>query len=436
MYSAIVASLCFCVLTPLSALPVGCTYDSTQILYTCSARSWSLPLAYADFDSVEPQRIVLEELSGTIAANTFSGFTSINTGNFDSKYVPSLYMICYANSDIILDSAAFTDFSFIDEVKIIDCGLLSIPSDVFSGFGDVNLFHITGGSITNMHPDGFKGLNVKKMTQYSEPLGEFAIINSQVVGSTMATGALFNLLEVERVRLERAHLMVLHADMFSALKKLKYISLNDNIMTKLETNMFTGLDALSQVDLYGISWFCTCGYLWFIEYSKENNITIGGDIVCQDPADYLNKRATTYYQSTCVEYIVCDGQIGIAMGGNCMTLVHMLTYGFTLIVCILSCVAFGLTVHSYRKAKAAGLLEKNEEPRQGRKLSGSTWNKIDDDGSKRKSNRDPNRRRSENQSERRHDRRTREPSDPSERRVSQNILRSPRSDPSIHNFDF
>jgi hypothetical protein len=286
------------VVSPLNAqAPTGCSYDATEILYTCSARAWVLPLAYASFSSIEPQRILLKDLSGTLASNTFSGFSSINTGAFDSKYIPSLHMRCYANSQIIIDAAAFTDFGYMDEVKIIDCDILSLPADVFAFFGEVNLFHIVGGSITNMVPDAFKGLDVKKMTQYDNPLGEFAIINSQLVSGGLAFGALYNMPSVERVRIENAHLLVTQVDMFQALTKMKYLSLNSNSFTKIDNNMFLQLKALGQVDLFNIQWYCSCDYLWFLDYARENNITLNGDVVCNEPVAVDSKYQYNSYLS-------------------------------------------------------------------------------------------------------------------------------------------
>lgn len=299
--------VCILVIVGHDGAPTGCSYDSTEVLYTCSARSWALPLAYSQFNNGEPQRILLKDVTGTIGSGTFSGFTSINTGSFDSRYVPSLHIMCFAHSDVILSSAAFTDFSFIDEVKITDCGILSLPANVFSGFADVNLFHIIGGSITNMQADAFNGLNVKKMNQYASPLGEFGIINSQLSGSTMAAGALFSMAEMESLRLESAHMLVTQVDMFSALKKVKRITLNHNSFTKIQENVFSGLDALSHVEFHGISWYCTCGYLWFIDYAESNNITLSGDLVCTDPADVLSKLTYRYDLLKMYIYSLSDG---------------------------------------------------------------------------------------------------------------------------------
>lgn len=280
---------CSLILLRTDGAPTGCAYDTAEKLYTCSARSWSLPLAYSQFNDGVPQRILLKDVAGNLASNTFSGFSSINTGAFDSRFVPSLHIMCFAHSDIMFDSATFTDFGYVDEVKIIDCNILTLPANIFSLFADVNLFHIIGGAISNMNSNAFQGLNVKKMTQYDNALGEFGIINAQIVGSNLASGALFSMTEMESLRLESAHMLVTQVDMFSKLTKLKRMVLNHNTFTKLFENVFSGIDGLSYLEVHGIQWYCTCGYLWFLEYVKQNNITVSGDLICANPPEVVSK---------------------------------------------------------------------------------------------------------------------------------------------------
>ena len=111
------------------------------------------------------------------------------------------------------------------------------------------------------------------------------------------------------------------------------------------------------------------------------------------------------------------------MGGSCMTLINILNYSFVLITTVVACVAFGMTVHSYRQVRAAQ--GKDGNPSQGRKMSGSTWNKVADDGSKsNRSKKPPPRARGKRN----------EP--PPKRNRNEDVIRSPREGPSIHSFDF
>ena len=135
------------------------------------------------------------------------------------------------------------------------------------------------------------------------------------------------------------------------------------------------------------------------------------------------------------------------MSGSCLTLIDLLIYGLTLITVIVSCVAFGMVIHAYRKLKAAGLLEEKGNPKQGRKMSGSTWNKIGDDSRNSKGNLSttttdrrnsgvPERRQNERVMDRRQSEVPGRNYSEEPRRISQNIIRSPREDPLIHSTDF
>ena len=78
-------------LTSVAGDPTGCTYDASEILFSCNARSWSLPLVFSDFTSAQPQRLMLKDVDGEISSQApngpaFSGFCSINTGTFDPDY--------------------------------------------------------------------------------------------------------------------------------------------------------------------------------------------------------------------------------------------------------------------------------------------------------------------------------------------------------------
>jgi hypothetical protein len=281
-------------LTSVAGDPTGCTYDASEILFSCNARSWSLPLVFSDFTSAQPQRLMLKDVDGEISSQApngpaFSGFSSINTGTFDPDYAPALYIMCYFGGQLILDKAAFTDFGYVEELKIINCDILSLPVQVFQHFGDVNLFHIIGGSTSNMVADSFKDLNVNRMTTVPNPLGEFAIINSELTSGALAFGALFNMPNAERVIIENAHLGTVQADIFYALSKLNYASLSYNTFTSIPNNVFANVYALSRVDMYGISWTCSCDNLWFMDHLEENNITLNGDIVCYSPVDFQSK---------------------------------------------------------------------------------------------------------------------------------------------------
>lgn len=273
--------------------PQGCSYDSTELLHTCNARAWSLPLVFGTF-SPQPQRILLREVDGELpngspSGPTFSGFSSINTGTFDSNYAPELIIRCTSNGQLIITQAAFTDMGWVEELTIEDCDILSLPVQVFKNFGNLNRFAIIGGSIDAMVGDSFTGMNVEKMSTVPDPRGEFIIRNSRLVSGGFAFGALFSQANATRVIIENANLKSIQTDMFYALQKMTYLSLSNNPFTYLPTDLFKGINSLTTVNLYGISWACTCTNIWPPTWLGSNNITMNGDAVCGSPTAYESK---------------------------------------------------------------------------------------------------------------------------------------------------
>lgn len=276
--------------------PQGCSYDSSQLLHTCNARAWALPLVFSSF-SPQPQRILLREVdgelpNGTPSGPTFSGFSSINTGTFDSNYAPELIIRCTSNGQLIITKAAFADMGWVEELTIEDCDILSLPVQVFSNFGNLNRFAIIGGSIDAMVGDSFTGMNVEKMTTVPDPKGEFVIQNSRLVSGGFAFGALFSQANATRVIIENANLKSIQTDMFYALQKMTYLSLSNNPYTYLPSDLFKGINSLTTVELYGISWACTCTNIWPPTWLQSNNITMNGDPVCSTPTAYESKCPT------------------------------------------------------------------------------------------------------------------------------------------------
>lgn len=270
--------------------PTGCTYEASTVLYTCSARLWSLPLNYNQF-TVQPQRLLIKDVAGELPGTaptgpTFAGFSAINTATFDKRFSPSLTIVCYANALLIITKAAFTDLGWVEEMKIIDCDIASLPTGVFEHIGDVNSFVITGGSISNMFAESFKGLNVRKMASAPTPKGEFIIRNSKITSGQLASGVLYSLNNASVVKLDNIFLTSISKTIFSGVKKLEKISLSTNNVSSLGNNLFAGLSSLSHVIIRNTNWHCTCETLWFIPYTKNNNISLDGDIVCSSPSTY------------------------------------------------------------------------------------------------------------------------------------------------------
>ncbi|CAG2224196.1 unnamed protein product [Mytilus edulis] len=318
--------------------PVGCSYDATNVLYTCNARYWSLPLLFSDF-TIQPQRILLVDIAGELPASapngpTFSGFSSTNTALFDGRFSPSLQIMCFVNSDLIIFMDTFADFDWLDEVIITDCNILSLPVQVFSHIGDVNSFTIEGGSITNMVANSFQGLNVRKITTAPTPKGSFTIRNSQITSGQLAPGALFNINNATTIILENNHITTIGSDTFQGVPHLYNLTLSYNDITSIPESIFTNLHALEHVTIWGVQWDCTCDKLWFIPYASDNNITVNGDIVCYTPAGYYSFH----------------------IGEVCITALDVVNFATVLLILILTIFGFGIIVHLHCK-------EKNEEER-------------------------------------------------------------------------
>jgi Leucine-rich repeat (LRR) protein len=123
--------------------------------------------------------------------------------------------------------------------------VLSLPAQSFSHFGEVNSFIIQGGSISNMIPDSFTGLDVKKMTTTLSPKGEFIIRNSEIVAGQLSFGALYSITNVATVVLDNNHITTLSSDMFNTLPKLSNLSISYNGITSLPSALLAGLNPRS-----------------------------------------------------------------------------------------------------------------------------------------------------------------------------------------------
>ncbi|XP_061163140.1 leucine-rich repeat-containing protein 4C-like [Saccostrea echinata] len=367
--------------------PQGCSYDSSQLLHTCNARAWSLPLAFGTF-SPQPQRILLREVdgelpNGTPTGPTFSGFSSISTASFDSNYAPELIIRCTSNGQLIITQAAFADMGWVEELTIEDCDILSLPVQVFSNFGNLNRFAIIGGSIDAMVGDSFTGMNVEKMTTVPDPRGEFVIKNSRLVSGGFAFGALFSQSNVTSVIIENANLKSIQTDMFYALQKMTYLSLSNNPFTYLPTDLFKGINSLTTVELYGIPWACTCTNIWPPSWLESNNITMNGDAVCGSPTAYENVKMSLYDKEQCPQPDACEkaGQTGFVVGSICMTILDIVNYALLFATFVLSLVALGLVIHTKRQVGSAKDSKQKGKPNakgSGLRRSSTSWNKVDD----------------------------------------------------------
>ncbi|KAL4221077.1 Leucine-rich repeat transmembrane protein flrt1 [Mactra antiquata] len=167
---------------------------------------------------------------------------------------------------------------------IRNCITTYIGTDTFSAFVELDYFSLEGGSLDQMELTAMSGLSVKKLTSSTHkfPRQHGRVANNGI--SYVTTDQLQNNLLV------------------------KTIDLSDNIFVKLPSGIFQNLNGLSEVTLHNIPWQCKCGDLdWFGDV-LDNNITIRGDLMC-DNINGISVRK--YYYDTCAASNVCDGVTGM-----------------------------------------------------------------------------------------------------------------------------
>ncbi|OWF35449.1 platelet glycoprotein V-like [Mizuhopecten yessoensis] len=353
--------------------PQGCTYDSSKTEYSCSARSWSLPLVYSDFDNI-PQVLKLVDIDGSLSYTgpaTFSGFENINTALFDGNLVPALHLRCIGGGSLIVYNGTFDNMGWVKELRIFDCMILSLPDDVFSSFGTLNYFSIDGGSISSMGFNCFNGVNIERMDSVPEPLGMLALRNTQITSGGLPNGVLYSLVNVSTIILDNTHMRVVQKDMFQASTKATHISMKNNPFISLPVDMFEKTTSLTTLELTGIDWVCTCPNLWIWTHLTTYNVSLVGDIVCSSPT--ANLRAAEYYKTECDDSTPCGDETGIVIGSYCYLIGDITFHGVLLITFIIALVAFAMTVHLKRQTADR---KPGDKPRGKRKASGSQWKKV------------------------------------------------------------
>ncbi|OWF35447.1 uncharacterized protein LOC110442949 [Mizuhopecten yessoensis] len=360
--------------------PQACTYTESSNSYECNAHNWALPLQLTQFNYT-PQVLSLIQVNGELPSSapsgpTFDGFDGIDSSTLDPNYVPSLHIRCAITGQLILTPGSFANMSYINELRFFDCSVLNLADTVFSELVELNYLSFDGGLVSNVGFDAFSGLNIYPMA-VPNPLGLLAFRNSQLTSSGLPNGVLYNLENITQIIIENSALRVLQPDMFKKSTKLTYISLDSNPFTKITEGLFAELSALSVVSMSGISWDCTCPQLWFEDYLTENNITLIGDIVCNTPSDYENKRSKQYESETCAQPDACGDLPGIANGDTCITYWDIAAYSLHPVAVVMAAVALGLSIYTRRQLDFVKEDRQGTRPQLGlRKLSGSGWNRI------------------------------------------------------------
>ncbi|XP_033764259.1 uncharacterized protein LOC117345303 [Pecten maximus] len=360
--------------------PQACTYTESTNSYECNAHNWALPLQLAQFNYT-PQVLSLVQVNGELPSSapsgpTFDGFDGIDNSTFDPNYVPSLHIRCAATGQLILTSGSFANMSHVQELRFFDCAVLNLPDAVFSELIELNYLSFDGGSVSNIGFDVFSGVNIYPMA-VPNPLGALAFRNAQITSSGLPNGALYNLVNFTKLIIQNSALRVLQPDMFKKSTKLTHILLDSNPFTKITDGLFSDLQALTVVSMRDISWDCTCPQMWFEDYLTANNISLLGDIVCNSPTDYQNKRAKQYDLDTCPQPDACGDLPGIVVGSFCLTYWDIVAYSLHPFAVIMAAVALGLSIYTRRQLDFVKEDRQGTRPQFGlRQASGSGWKGV------------------------------------------------------------
>ena len=189
-------------------VPSGCTYDDGMFEcdYSTLQGSGDIPLSAAFFDPI-PQRIRLIQLPTTLTTAIFDvDFASLSAADYDENYPATLELKCSNSSQTTTVASPFLqNMGHIQDFKIINCDLGSIPSGAFAELGSLDRFSIENGSITTMDADMLQGVYIaKNMSAYpTYPIhyGEFSIRHTKLSGSLPAA-LLSNQAELQTVILD------------------------------------------------------------------------------------------------------------------------------------------------------------------------------------------------------------------------------------------
>jgi len=191
-------------------------------------------------------------------------------------------------------------------------------------------------------------LNVEKqITDTHQPpqlFGHVGLSGARFTSGVVPPGFLYSWKNLTSVRFENTNISTITSDTFRYNTKLRLIDLSDNPLASIPSGLWSGLESLAEVTLYGIDWSCTCADLWFVEYARDNNVTMFGDLVCSTGG----MTAPKYYYKNCVEIGVCDGKSGFVMGTQCQLLLGTIISGVAVVTFILLVVALILTIMNLR----------------------------------------------------------------------------------------
>nr|KAG5702483.1 hypothetical protein BaRGS_015115 [Batillaria attramentaria] len=278
---------------------------------------------------------LVEECRGTFGASDFLNFNSVNTSSFDINYPAELTIQCQTGGGGLMTLAAdsFTNLGYYNNIRIINCEFTAMPASSFANFGTVNYFSLEGGNMDNVDKDALLGLNVQKDSALPTPLGEFAMIDVDLVPGGLPAGFFSNLTQASAITISNSRLYTVPLDMFSTTTMVTKLTLDNNPFTYIPDNIFGSMPALGQVSMAGINWECTCNNLWWRDYVNSNGISFISPSTCTLPTSF---------------YAVDFG------GVTCLTALQITIYVFAILGFFGAGAALGLAIHTKRQIGGAG----------------------------------------------------------------------------------
>lgn len=175
-------------------MPTGCTYNDG--MFECNygtLKSLSnIPLNASLFDPI-PQRLRLINLPASLATTVFAhDFTNLSSSSYDENYPATLELKCTFNSSLgsvilTLGTGFLTNMEHIEDFKIINCHLDTIPAGAFAELGTLDRFVIENGSIVAMDAGMLNGINIMRNSsafpKYPAINGEFSIRHTKLYGN-------------------------------------------------------------------------------------------------------------------------------------------------------------------------------------------------------------------------------------------------------------
>ena len=178
-------------------MPTGCSYNDG--MFECNYETLNslsnIPLNASLFDPI-PQRLRLTNLPASLSTTVFAhDFTNLSSSSYDENYPATLELKCTFNSSLgsatlTLGSGFLTNMDHIEDFKIINCHLDTIPASVFAELGTLDRFAIENGSIVAMEAGMLNGITIMRNSsafpKYPAVNGEFSIRHTKLYGNLPA----------------------------------------------------------------------------------------------------------------------------------------------------------------------------------------------------------------------------------------------------------